>query len=113
MGSCSQGSHTSVNLCAPRGPLAIDGCDGGRKSQRLQTGPGEGPQPTPCKGSAHTVLLIYSLPAPPLLQVTSHLAGSSLSSDCTGELGGELDSGEGMWKPLKVHILFCEWEMSS
>lgn len=24
MGSCSQGSYTSVNLCAPRGPLAIE-----------------------------------------------------------------------------------------
>lgn len=34
-----------------------------------------------------------------------------LSLDWAQELGGELDSREGMGKPLKLPILFCEWEM--
>lgn len=60
-------------------------------------------------GAAHAVLLTSGLHVPR----DAHLKGTSLSSDWGWELEDERDCGEGMGKLFKVHMLLCEWDMSS
>ena len=92
-------------------PLDTDGCGQGRKCQRLQ-GEVEGwgrTRAPPSAGAAHAVLLT----SVSMFHVTPTSRGHPCHQTGGGELEDERDCGEGMGTLFKVHMLLCEWDMSS
>lgn len=61
------------------------------------------------KGSSCCLADLWS----PLFHVMPTSRGHPYHQTGEGELEGELDCGEGMGKSLKVHMLLCDWDMSS
>lgn len=62
-----------------------------------------------CKGSSCCLADLRA----PLFHVMPISRGHPYHQTRDGELEGQLDCGEGMGKSLKVHMLLCEWDVSS
>lgn len=62
-----------------------------------------------CKGSSCYLADLRS----PLFHVMPTSRRHPYHQTGDGELERELDCGEGMGKSLEVHMLLCEWDMSS
>lgn len=62
-----------------------------------------------CKGSSCCLADLRS----PLFHVMPTSRRHPYHQTGDGELERELDCGEGMGKSLEVHMLLCEWDMSS